>query len=162
MKYWLFKSDLEDYPLSKFIKDKITPWEGVRNYQARNFMMKEMSVGDRGIFYHSNASPSEAVAVLEVASSAKPDKLARDKKSDYYDPKATDENPIWQCVDVKFIEAFKKPVGLDQMRKEKSLEKMTLLQKGTRLSITPLTQKEFEKLCVMGGLQSRQVEIPPM
>ncbi|MEZ4814032.1 MAG: EVE domain-containing protein [Bdellovibrionota bacterium] len=103
MKYWLMKSDIEDYPLEKFIKDKVTPWEGVRNYQARNFMMNEMKPGDKGIFYHSNDKPSAAVAVLEIASEAKPDKLAQNKKSEYYDPKANPEKPIWFCVDVKYV-----------------------------------------------------------
>jgi predicted RNA-binding protein with PUA-like domain len=154
MNYWLMKSDVEDYPLEKFIKDKVTPWEGVRNYQARNFMMKDMKVGDRGIFYLSNANPSSAMAVLEVVSEAKPDKLAQNKKSEYFDPKATKENPIWFCVDVKFVKKLASPVSLDQLRAEKSLATMRLLQRGNRLSILPLTKVEFLKICQMGGLES--------
>lgn len=154
MKFWLMKSDLEDYPLEKFIKDKVTPWEGVRNYQARNFMMKEMSVGDRGIFYLSNANPSSAMAVLEIVSEAKPDTLALNKKSEYFDPKATQENPIWFCVDVKFVKALPKPVSLEAMRGEKSLADMRLLQRGNRLSILPLLEKEFKKVIELGGLKN--------
>jgi predicted RNA-binding protein with PUA-like domain len=158
MKYWLFKSDFEDYPLTQFMKDKVTAWEGVRNYQARNFMTVEMNAGDKGIFYHSNAEPAAAVATLEVVSKAKPDMLARNKKSDYYDPKASDQNPIWQCVDVKFVAAFKRPIGIDELRKESSLTAMALLKRGNRLSITPLTQAEYEKICAMGEVES----VPPM
>lgn len=150
------KSDIEDYPLEKFIKDTVTPWEGVRNYQARNFMMNEMSVGDRGLFYLSNANPSAAVAVLEIVSAAKPDTLALNKKSEYFDPKATQENPIWFCVDVKFVNAFPRAVSLEAMRAEKSLASMRLLQRGNRLSILPLTRVEFEKLCKMGGTKEKQ------
>jgi predicted RNA-binding protein with PUA-like domain len=152
MKYWLMKSDLEDYPLEKFIKDKVTPWEGVRNYQARNFMMKDMSVGDRGIFYLSNANPSSAMAVLEIVSQPKPDQLAQNKKSEYFDPKATKDNPIWFCVDVAFVEKLKEPVSLDKMRAEKSLKDMRLLQRGNRLSILPLTAAEFKKIYELGSL----------
>lgn len=151
MKYWLMKSDLEDYPLEQFIKDKVTPWEGVRNYQARNFMMKDMSVGDRGIFYLSNANPSSAMAVLEIVSEAKADTLAQNKKSEYFDPKATKDNPIWFCVDVKFIDKLKAPVSLEQMRKDESLKDMRLLQRGNRLSILPLSKEEYERICSLGG-----------
>lgn len=145
------KSDLEDYPLEQFIKDKVTPWEGVRNYQARNFMMKDMSVGDRGIFYLSNANPSSAMAVLEIVSEAKADTLAQNKKSEYFDPKATKDNPIWFCVDVKFIDKLKAPVSLEQMRKDESLKDMRLLQRGNRLSIHPLSKEEYERICSLGG-----------
>lgn len=154
VKYWLMKSDVEDYPLEKFIKDKVTPWEGVRNYQARNFMMKDMAVGDRGLFYLSNANPSAALAVLEIVSAAKPDSLAQNKKSEYYDPKATKENPIWFCVDVKFVTVLPSPVSLEAMRGEKSLADMRLLQRGNRLSILPLLEKEFKKVLELGGLKN--------
>lgn len=146
MSFWLMKSDIEDYPLEKFIKDKVTPWEGVRNYQARNFMMKDMKVGDKGFFYLSNANPSAVLAVLEIVSEAKPDKLACDKRSEYYDPKSSNENPIWYCVDVKYVETLKRPVSLEQLKNEKSLANMRLLQRGNRLSILPLTKSEFEKI----------------
>ena len=151
-RYWLFKSDVEDYPLSQFIKDKKTAWEGVRNYQARNFMMKDMQVGDEGIFYHSNAQPSAAVATLEVSALARPDKLQFEKKSDYYDEKATQEKPRWYCVDVRYLQSLKVPVSLEAIRSEKELESMQLLQKGNRLSILPLTEKEYKKLLKLGGL----------
>ncbi len=150
-RFWLFKSDIEDYPLTQFIKDKKTAWEGVRNYQARNFMMKDMQVGDLGIFYHSNAEPSAAVATLKVSALASPDKLQFDKKSDYYDEKSSQDKPRWYCVDVSYLEAFKVPVSLDKIRLEKELQSMQLLQKGNRLSILPLTEKEYNKILKMGG-----------
>jgi predicted RNA-binding protein with PUA-like domain len=151
-RFWLFKSDIEDYPLTQFIKDKITAWEGVRNYQARNFMMKDMQVGDLGIFYHSNAEPSAAVAALEVSALASPDKLQFEKKSDYFDEKATREKPRWYCVEVRYRESFKSLVSLEAIRSEKDLQSMQLLQKGNRLSILPLTEKEYKKILKMGGV----------
>lgn len=154
MNYWFMKSDIEDYPLEKFKRDGVTPWEGVRNYQARNFMMKDMRVGDRGFFYLSNANPSVVLAILEIVSEPKPDKLAFNKKSEYYDPKSTPEKPIWYCVDVKYVESFPVPVSLEMLRAEKSLKDMRLLQRGNRLSILPLSKNEFNKICIMGGLRA--------
>ena len=149
-RFWLFKSDIEDYPISSFAKDKVTAWEGVRNYLARNYMQKEMSVGDEGIFYHSNGQPPAAVGSLVIAKAAQPDQLQFQKKSGYFDPKSTVTEPRWFCVEVAHQKTFASPVTLPAMKSEKSLSAMILLKKGNRLSITPLTEKEFSKICRMG------------
>jgi predicted RNA-binding protein with PUA-like domain len=148
-KFWLFKSDLEDYPLEQFVKDKVTPWEGVRNYQARNFMMKDMKLGDKGFFYLSNAKPSAVVALLEVVSAPKADRLAFNPKSEYFDEASTPDKPRWMCVDVKYVQTLRRPVSLEDLRKEKSLASMQLLQRGNRLSILPLTEGEYKKIIAL-------------
>ncbi len=148
--YWLMKSDIEDYPLEKFIKDKVTPWEGVRNYQARNFMMKDMKIGDEGIFYLSNAEPSAAMALLKIASSAKPDTLAFNPKSEYYDKGSSPEKVRWYCVDVEYVATLPQTVSLEQMRNNSKLATMRLLQRGNRLSILPLKEAEYFEILAMG------------
>ena len=144
--YWLMKSEPETYSIDQLAKDKTTWWEGVRNYQARNFMTQKMKLGDAVLFYHSNAKPSGAIGIAEVSQLAAPDKLQFDPKSEYFDPKASKEKPIWHCVQVKFKSKFKKVISLDEMRKTPALKNMLVLQKGSRLSIQPLTEAEFEFL----------------
>ena len=125
-------------------KEQKTCWEGVRNYQARNFMRDEMKLGDKVIFYHSNTKPPAAVAVCEVCKESYPDFTAFDKNSKYYDPKSKKDSPVWFMVDLKFVEEFSNYVSLDAMKKMEELQSMKLLQKGNRLSVMPITKKEFE------------------
>jgi predicted RNA-binding protein with PUA-like domain len=149
-KYWLMKSEPDAYSIDQFKKDKKTLWEGVRNYQARNFMTQEMKVGDKILFYHSNATPPCVVGLGQVSKPANADPSAFDKKSDYYEPKATPERSIWECVEVEFIEKFPKPLSLAEVREVKALDQMILIKKGSRLSIQPVTKAEFAlilKLC---------------
>lgn len=148
-KHWLMKSEPTDFSIQDLKKEKRALWTGVRNYQARNFMTKEMEVGDRVIFYHSNATPPCAAGLARVSGKAVADPTAFDPKSDYFDPKATKENPIWFCVEVAFEKAFKRPVALDEMRKAKKLQTMVLLQKGSRLSVQPVTSQEFAAVLEM-------------
>ena len=143
------KSEPTTYGIDHLKKDKVTAWEGVRNYQARNFMIKEMSVGDKVLIYHSNAEPSGVVGLAEVVSKAKPDKTALDPKSQYYDAKASPEKPVWECVDIKFVKKFEKLVPISALRTNKKLSKMLMLQTGSRLSITPVTEAEYEEICQM-------------
>lgn len=150
-KYWLMKSDQEDYPLEKFFQDRVTPWEGVRNYQARNFMMNEMQVGDEGIFYVSNAEPSAAKALLKIVSSPKVDTLAFNKKSEYYDAGSTPEKPRWFCVDVEYVGTLSRAVSLEEMRRSTKLKDMRLLQRGNRLSILPLSEDEYFEIIRLGN-----------
>src|SRR5690606_27389126 len=105
--YWLMKSEPEVFSISDLERDGRTLWEGVRNYQARNFMMNDMKVGDEVLFYHSNAEPPGVAGIAQVSSAAVPDPTAFDKKSEYFEPKATKENPRWFCVEVKFVKKFK-------------------------------------------------------
>ncbi len=142
-KYWLMKSEPDVYSIDHLQKDKTTWWEGVRNYQARNFMMNQMSIGDLVLFYHSNAEPPGIAGVAVVSKSAEPDKAQFDKKSDFYDPKAKPEKPIWFCVQVQFKSKFKNLLSLHDLRNEKGLQKMSLMQKGQRLSVQPVTESEF-------------------
>lgn len=152
-KYWLMKSEPSVFSIDDLEKDGRTLWEGVRNYQARNFMMNDMSVGDDVLFYHSNAEPPGVAGVATVSRAAVPDPTVFDKKSEYFDPKATKEKPIWFCVEIKFSKKFKSILSLDEIRKNnqknKQLSKMALLQKGSRLSVQPVLPNEFKDILGM-------------
>lgn len=150
--YWLMKSEPDVYSIQHLKKDQTTEWGGVRNYQARNFMKDQMQVGDEVLFYHSNAEPPGVAGLARVSRAAQPDPTQFDKKSEYHDPKATREKPIWFCVEVKFEKIFPELVSLERLRAEKSLTDMLVLKKGQRLSIQPVTEKEFRKVCALGGL----------
>jgi len=152
MKYWLMKSEPDVYSIDTLAKDKTTWWEGVRNYQARNFMMKEMAEGDLVLFYHSNAEPPGVAGIARVSAAAQPDKAQFDKKSEYYDAKATKEKPQWFCVQVEYVKKFNELVSLNQLREEKALADMLVLKKGQRLSVQPVDKKHFETLAKLGGL----------
>ena len=152
MKYWLMKSEPDVYSIDQLKKDKTTWWEGVRNYQARNFMMKDMEVGDAVLFYHSNAEPPGVAGLAVISKKAEPDKQQFDKKSEYYDAKATKEKPIWYCVQVGFDEKFKELVSLQDLRDNDKLKDMLVLAKGSRLSVQPVDKKHFDIVKKMGGL----------
>lgn len=143
-KYWLFKSEPNTYSIDDLKKDRKTHWDGVRNYQARNFMRDDMNVGDRVLFYHSNAHPSGVTGVATVCKKAYPDFTAQDERSHYYDPKATKDNPIWVMVDIAFVKKLSQLISLNELRNYPKLKNMILLKKGTRLSIQPLTKQEFD------------------
>ena len=144
MRYWLMKSEPGVFSIDSLAQSKTSLWDGVRNYQARNFMMNDMKVGDSVLFYHSNAEPPGVAGIAKVVAPAEPDPSQFDKKSDYYDPKATKDKPIWFCVRVEFSEKFPKFVSLEDLRKAKPLKDMLVLKRGQRLSIQPVTDKEFE------------------
>jgi predicted RNA-binding protein with PUA-like domain len=146
MKYWLMKSEPDTYSIDDLARQKITPWEGVRNYQARNFMTQSMSVGDLAFFYHSNAEPPAIVGLMRIASAPHPDESAFQKKSPYFDAKSKREKPTWFCVDCEFLEKFEEPISLSELRSDKKLASMLLLQRGQRLSILPLDPEHFKYL----------------
>jgi len=154
MKYWLFKSEPDCYSYDDllFEKDQTEHWDGVRNYQARNFMRDEMKVGDRGIFYHSNCVPPHAIGFVTIVKEGYPDFTAWDSASDHPDAKSTPENPRWFMVDIKAEKKFKRPVSLSEMREFVELSDMKLLQKGNRLSVLPIEKKHFDLLCQIGGV----------
>ncbi|MGH9831842.1 MAG: EVE domain-containing protein [Blastocatellia bacterium] len=143
MKYWLMKSEPEAFSIDDLARapKKTTCWDGVRNYQARNFM-REMEVGDQVFFYHSSADPPCIVGVAEVVKRAYPDHTALDPKDKHYDPKATPANPIWEMVDIKFVRKFDQPLAIEDLRLASGLEKMELLRRGSRLSVQPVTAGE--------------------
>ncbi|MGE0101410.1 MAG: EVE domain-containing protein [Blastocatellales bacterium] len=144
MKYWLMKSEPGSFSIEDLKKSpkKTTCWDGVRNYQARNFM-REMRKGDGIFFYHSNADPTGIVGTAEVVKTAYPDHTALDPKDKHYDPKSTPENPIWEMVDIRFVRQFVETITLDELRQITGLESMELLRKGSRLSVQPVSEKEW-------------------
>jgi predicted RNA-binding protein with PUA-like domain len=146
MQYWLFKSEPTTYGIDHLAKDRTTAWTGVRNYQARNFMRDAMRIGDRGLFYHSSCEVPGIAGIVEVSRAAYPDETQFDRKSKQYDSGATREHPRWFNVDLKFVKKTR-VVSLAELRSEKALKNMLILQRGNRLSITPVTQSEWE--CVM-------------
>jgi predicted RNA-binding protein with PUA-like domain len=139
---WLMKSEPEVFSIEDLRREKRTSWEGVRNYQARNFMRDEMKIGDRVLYYHSNADPTGIAGLARVARTAYPDPSARDPKSDYYDPKASDEDPRWFMVDIEYEDSFPRIITLDELRQEPGLEKMLVINKS-RLSVQPVTDEEL-------------------
>lgn len=143
-KHWLFKTEPESYSIDDLKKDKQTFWNGVRNYQARNFLRDDMQPGDRVLFYHSNAEPPAIVGVAKVVTAGYGDPTALDPKSDYYDPKATQDEPRWYMVDIAFERKFATPLALEALRKVTALKDMELLRKGSRLSIQPVRKAEFD------------------
>lgn len=148
-KYWLMKSEPDSYSIDQLKKDQKTWWEGVRNYQARNFMMQQMQKGDQVLFYHSSCEPPGIAGLATVSHLAEPDATQFDKKSDFFEPKATKEKPMWFCVQVQFDKKFNSLLNLSALRAEKKLQKMALLQKGQRLSVQPVTEQEFHHILKM-------------
>ena len=154
MKYWLMKSEPNAFSLEdlKNSKNGTECWDGIRNYQARNFMRDEMKIGDRVLFYHSVIKPS-VVGTAKVVKEVYPDYTAWDPESNYFDPKSTPENPRWLMVDIKFEHEFEKPIMLAELREIKGLENMLLLRKGMRLSIQPVQEDEFNIILKHAGIQ---------
>ncbi len=144
------KSEPEEFSIDDLRKIGTSPWEGVRNYQARNFMVQDMKPGDLILFYHSNAEPTGVAGLAKVASEPIVDPTQFDKKSDYHDPKSKKEEPRWRCVKVSYVDHFENFVTLAEMREEAPLKKMLLLQKGQRLSVQPVRPKEFAHILKMG------------
>ena len=159
--YWLIKSEPNVFGFDdlKACPKQTEHWDGIRNYQARNFMRDSMTKGDLALFYHSNAGPaSGAVGIAEVVSKeAYPDHTQWDPKSNYYDPKSSKEEPRWLMVDFKWKAAFKQLVSLKEMKAESALEDMLVVKRGQRLSIQPVEAKHFEKVCQMGGLRAKEL-----
>ena len=150
MKYWLVKSEADVYSIDDMEKDEITFWDGVRNYQARNFL-REMKIGDKVLFYHSNSDVIGVVGLCEVVKESYPDFTQFDKKSKYYDPKSKLDNPTWFMVDIKFVKKFKRTVTLEEIKKNSKLKNMKLVQKGNRLSVMPVMKDEFDEIIKMAG-----------
>ena len=144
MKYWLMKSEPSSFSIDDLKRDRKTFWDGVRNYQARNFMRDEMQVGDLVLFYHSNANPSGIVGVAKVCKTAYPDHTAWDKRNKHYDARSTKEKPVWMMVDIAFVKKFPEILPLGDLKEYAKLKNMLLLKKGTRLSIQPVSKSEFE------------------
>jgi predicted RNA-binding protein with PUA-like domain len=149
MRHWLVKSEPDVYSIDDLARDGETGWEGVRNYQARNFMRDDMAVGDLVLFYHSNAEPPGVAGVARVTRAAEPDAHAWDPKSKYHDPKASPQNPIWVSVTLGFVERFPAVVPLAALKAEPALEGLEVLRKGSRLSVSPVSPEHFAKVVEM-------------
>ncbi|MFT4919591.1 MAG: putative RNA-binding protein with PUA-like domain [Zhongshania aliphaticivorans] len=151
MAYWLMKSELDTFSLDDLRKrPKGTEhWDGVRNYQARNMMRDQMKVGDKVFFYHSSCPQPGIAGIAEVVREAYPDSSAQNPESRYFDPKASPENPRWYMVDVRFERKFKRLIPLAELKAEPALGEMTLVQKGSRLSIMPVTPEEWRQILAM-------------
>ena len=154
MRYWLVKSEPDVFSFADLqaAPKKTTHWDGVRNYQARNTLRDAMKRGDRCFYYHSNAEPSGIAGICEVVREGYPDHTAFDKKDPHYDPKSKPDAPTWYMVDVKAVKAFPRLISLGQLREVTALKGMVLLQKGSRLSVQPVTKKEWETICAMAGV----------
>ena len=146
MNYWLMKSEPEAFGIDDLIAkpDRTEPWDGVRNYQARNMMRDEMKKGDLAFFYHSNCKVPGIVGIMEISREGYPDPTAFDPEDKHYDPKSDPDNPRWILVDVKYRRKFSRTIALSELRDHAPLKNMRLLQKGNRLSITPVTKPEWD------------------
>lgn len=140
MNYWLMKSEPGCYSIDDLKRDKTTHWDGVRNYQARNFIRDDMKVGDRVFFYHSNTNPPGIAGIAEVCKESYADFTAWDKNDDHFDPKTNKDNPRWFMVDIKFLKKFDELISLTEIKDDPKLEGVPVAQKGNRLSVQPVSQ----------------------
>jgi predicted RNA-binding protein with PUA-like domain len=153
-KYWLLKSEPTAFSFADLLKEsgQTAEWDGVRNYQARNFMRDEMKLGDGVLFYHSSSKPLAVVGTATVVREAYPDHTAWDPADQHYDPKSTPANPIWFMVEIRAERQFARPVTLEEMKGNPRLQNMMLLRRGMRLSIQPVTRDEWDEIV---SLESR-------
>lgn len=151
-RYWLMKSEPAAFSIDDLAAapGRRTCWDGVRNYQARNYL-REMKKGDLALFYHSNADPPAAVGIVEVVREAYPDHTAFDPTDHHYDPKSRPDRPTWFMVDVALVRKFPRPLPLDELRRQAGLRRMVLLRKGSRLSVQPVTPGEWAIILKLAG-----------
>ena len=147
--YWLMKSEPNEFSIDDLKRVKVEPWDGVRNYQARNFMRDEMAVGDKAFFYHSNCKTPAIVGTMRIASAPYPDPTAFDPTDAHYDAKSDPDNPTWMLVDVAFAGKLKTPVTLEQMKREPALADMRLVKRGNRLSVFPIDKSHWDLIIEM-------------
>jgi len=154
-RYWLVKSEPNCFSFDDLLRSpgRTTCWDGVRNYQARNFMRDDMKKGDLVFFYHSSAEPPVIVGVAEVVREGYPDHTAFEPAADHFDPKSSEDSPTWIMVDLRAVERLARPLALSDLRGVPGLEKMVLLQRGSRLSVQPVSVEEWE---IVHGLGSAQ------
>lgn len=147
MRYWLMKSEPEEFSIDALAKKKLEPWNGVRNYQARNYMRDGMKVGDGVLFYHSNCAEPGVVGIAEIRSEAYVDPSQFDPKSDYYDPASKREEPRWLLVDVGYKRKLKRTITLAELKDRPELQDLALVKKGNRLSVMPVAKREWD--CIL-------------
>ena len=150
MKHWLMKSEPDEFSIDALARVGTEPWTGVRNYQARNYMLQDMKPGDPVLFYHSNCDVPGVAGLAEVASAPYPDPSQFDRKSDYHDPKSTRESPRWWLVDVRFVRKFGRVVSLEEMKaRAGDFGDFALLKRGNRLSVLPVAAAQFKRILSM-------------
>lgn len=147
--YWLVKSEPNAYSIDDLVEDKQTYWDGVRNYQARNFMRDDMKVGDKVLFYHSNAKPTGVVGVCEVIKEGYPDFTAFDPEAKHFDPKSKNDSSTWMMIDIRLIKKLKRIVTLEEIKENPKLQNMKLVERGNRLSVMPVKENEFNMIIEM-------------
>lgn len=150
-RYWLMKSEPEVFSIDHLRRLKRAPWDGVRNYQARNFMRDLMNPGDLILFYHSSVEPPGAAGLARVCREAYPDFTAWDKTSDFFDSRSTPESPMWWMVDVEFVEKFPRLVTLEELKKHPALKEMLVIRRGMRLSVQPVEETHFRRVLQLAG-----------
>lgn len=153
MHHWLIKSEPGCFSIDQLAAVQTEPWSGVRNYLARNYMWREMEDGDLALFYHSNAKPPGIVGVAKVVGDAYPDPTQFDERSEYFDPKATEQKPRWWLRDFAFVAKFPEEIPLATLKADAVLAEMAVCQKGTRLSITPVESRHFKRVCKLAGVR---------
>ena len=146
MAYWLMKSEPDAYSIDDLERDGREPWDGIRNYQARNMMRDDMKIGDHAFFYHSNCKEPGIVGVMKIASKPYPDPTQFDRKSKYFDSKSKKDDPRWCLVDVEFVRKLERTITLAEIKNTKGLDGLVLTRKGNRLSIMPIEKKHWDKL----------------
>ncbi|MGE9267830.1 MAG: EVE domain-containing protein [Verrucomicrobiales bacterium] len=151
MNYWLLKSEPDAFSIDDMKKAGREPWDGIRNYQARNFMRDEMQEGDLALFYHSNTKPPGVTGLVRVVGEPYPDALQFDESSKYHDPKSKKDDPRWVLRDMEFVAKFDTYVPLAQLKDDPALDELLILRKGSRLSITPVEARHFRHICQLAG-----------
>lgn len=146
MASWLLKSEPSAYSIDDLAREKVASWDGVRNYQARN-NLRAMKEGDLAFFYHSSTDPAGIAGICEVEREAYPDHTAWDPKSKYFDERSTPEKPLWWMPDVRFVRKLERLIPLSELREVPGLEGMALLKRGQRLSVQPVSEREWEIIC---------------
>ena len=149
MQYWLMKSEPDTYSIDDLQSFGVDHWDGIRNYQVRNFFRDQMQVGDQAFFYHSNCKEPGIVGTMEIMSKAYPDHTAFDPSEKYFDSKSDPENPRWLMVDVHYIRHLTRMITLGELRQQKQIADMKLLQRGNRLSVLPLSKMEWQYILEM-------------
>jgi len=164
MSHWLIKSEPEVFGITDLARVRREPWHGVRNYQARNFMWKDMQPGDLALFYHSNAKPSGIVGIARVGGPPRPDPTQFDAASEYFDPKANASAPRWWLVDFEYVATLPRMLTLAELKTDPALSAMAVCQRGSRLSVHPVAANHFARVCLLGGWDGTgsQAAPPPL
>ncbi len=151
-RYWLMKCEPGAYAIDDLARDKRTSWEGVRNYQARNFLRDQCQIGDDVLFYHSNAEPSGVAGLARICKAGYPDHYAFDSHHKYFDPDSDPANPRWYMVDIEFVAKFPQLISLTELKHDPTLQGMLVLQQGSRLSVQPVEPQHFARVNMLGNM----------